>query len=266
VAFYYLQGDYERLNSWERLTEAKAATIAGELRKHPGILESLHAAVQDKFLNRTVKNTALILRHFLPRWRQPPNDTEQLLKMLLKTGDLYRGHKMYIVDVLLDANYRRHVSSFRKDFLERLRELEDRPARRKLNRRETKSPTFLSLFDLKNVRNIGGDIPQSLVCHLCDLYVSGQISTDLRRCLSFELMRLHVADERVIRTLVSSLLEETDQTNACYVTGYLKDTAPQYYPTVYTRDLLRVVEDSAQKWHGNVFLEQSVREIHNLIK
>ncbi|QDT42555.1 RNA polymerase sigma factor SigJ [Gimesia alba] len=265
ICNYFREGQFSTFNSFPLLNEEQASKIAEFIGSAHWSEEALFAALENRVLNNTIKNTVMILRSLLPKQGAEPNSTEKVLIQLLGSGRLYRGQNMYIAEALIDHDYRRHIHRFRRSFLERIHEMDDRPATRQLTRKEKKSRKFICLHDLKSIRNIGQHISEAKVREFARQYETGTGSVDINRCLSLQLTRLHPDNEDVIRTVVNKLYDEPDQTNACYVISYLRTLGPRDHPSLYTSDLLKVAEKTADQWSGNAYLEASVRHLHQLV-
>lgn len=253
------EGQYDTINSL-RLKQSQSIHIARLCGGDAACIDSLFEILRHKEWNKAIKNATLVLSHLLPCARQVPNRVQELLVQILNTAELYRGQKMYIVEALLDANYRRHVYRFGRDFLDRMHEMEDRPASRTLTKNQMNKKNPLDIFDVKDVTHIGRDIREHVVKRLCAIFESGEGTADYRRCLGFQLQRLHWANEDVLRSLVRGLYVEPDQMNAIYTVKHIRKRGLLQHPSLF-RDAANAIERVAKRWPKNVYLSSSLRAV-----
>jgi hypothetical protein len=229
-------------------------------------MESLFEAFRHKERNRAIQNATWILANLFPKGTDGRERVERFLVDCLCNGNLYRGNKNYITEALLDLNYRRHVYTIRRQFILRLDELEDRVTPANLAREEPAEVSRPCIYDVKKVRPIGREVRPDEVRRLRDAYLSGEGSIDCRRCLAFELLRLHPWDGEFVRAVVLNLNDEQDQTNAYYVVKYLRNWGREEHPDIYDAEVLRAVEKAAARWPRNRYLQQSVDAIAVALK
>jgi len=252
VRDWLVEGSYADLNAL-LLPDRRAALVARLCRNDPGAVASLFEALRHRELNDTVKNTVLILGKLLQSAREN-QEIERQLVQALEAGDLYRGQKMFAAEALIDADYRRHVYRICRYFLKCLDQLEERPKKnRELSAAETASPNPMDIYDLKRVRSIGGEMPEAVISVLCRDLRSGQGSVDYRRCIGFELQRLHTPNVNILASVIDSLQLEPDQMNAVYNIKFLRRIGLKRHPQL-SQAAAEAARRVAERWTRNNYL------------
>jgi len=96
-------------------------------------------------------------------------------------------------------------------------------------------------------------------------YLTGVGSTDFRRALGYELLRVDPTNTETLRGVVLTLHEEEDQTNACYVVKYLRDNGLPRNPHILDSELACAVQHAARRWPGNAYLVKSADVIDEML-
>ena len=149
IAFELIQeGKYEELDRI-RFKESNALMVSRLCRSRPAAIESLLHGLRNRELNKAVKNVVLVLSNLLPTGRSAANEVENRLVWSLESGNLYRGQKMYIADVLIDRRYRQHIYRVGRVFLSQMEHLEDRSTQRQLTAAEMSMSNPIDIFDVK---------------------------------------------------------------------------------------------------------------------
>lgn len=264
VVDWIRQGRYHLFDSI-RLNVTQACRVARRCRTDPSNVESLLSVFENRDRNDAIKNATLILSMFLPKGREGSNAVQDSLCERLEHGALYRGQKMYIADALLDANYKRHIYRVRRSFLLDLACQDDRPARRTPTRAELDDPDPVSIYDLKPVRDIGGEVTDEDTRRLLDDYVRGEGTIDYRRCLEFELLRIHQGDAEVVQRVVATLHDEEDHANACYVVNYLRRHGLRRHPQLANLATMLALESAARRFPQSAYLARSAEALNRLV-
>lgn len=254
-----VDSDFETFNQ-TRMLEADVCRVAPLCLDNPEALKNLFAVFDYKELNRSIQNATWILGRLCSHLLK----AESFLVDQLKNGDLYRGNKNYISEALLDLSYRKHIYLVRREFILRMDEMEDRIRPENYTSEESLSLNQPCIYDVKHVRQIGREISHKEAENLKKMYLSGRGTEDFRRCLAFELLRIHSHKSELARSVVKALHHETDQTNAYFVTKYLRNWGKKEHPDIYDAETLRALESVAYRWSANRYFENSVKVIHDL--
>lgn len=259
------QGDYSNLNI-PRITLEQAARAAELCRGNAEAMESLFAAFERKELHRAIQNATWILAQLYRPGSHEAEQVEQFLVRQLQTGDLYRGNKNYLAEALIDLNYRRYIYVVRRDFLLKLHELEDRVTWQSSPREEKAELQRPCIFEIKTIRPIGREVRPEEVRRMLRTYLSGEGSIDFRRCLAFQLLRLHPWEDRIAREVALWLDLELDQINALYVVKYLRLHGHREHPSLFDASLFNAIKNVAERWPRNAYLADSVSALASRIQ
>jgi len=125
-------------------------------------------------------------------------------------------------------------------------------------RREIISPC---IYDVKQVRHIGGNIKRSDILELQKKYLSGIGTLDSRRCMAFQLLRCHANDPQFVRNVILNLRDEIDQTNAYYIMKYLRQWGIYEHNNLIDKEILLSIEAAAMNFPENKYLLESYKTI-----
>lgn len=257
LQLFLRRGDYSNFNI-PRISLEQARRAAEACRGDAEAVESLFAVFERKELHRAIQNATWILANMYRPGSHEAEQVERFLVGQLQTGDLYRGNKNYLAEALLDLNYRRYIYIVRRDFLLKLHELEDRVTWRTSRREEKAELQRPCIFEIKTIRPIGREVRPEEVRQLLKTYLSGEGSIDFRRCLAFQLLRLHPWEDRIAREVSLWLDLELDQINALYVVKYLRLHGYRQHPRLFDASLFHAIKNVAERWPRNTYLADSL--------
>jgi RNA polymerase sigma factor (sigma-70 family) len=257
LCLFLRQGDYSNLNV-PRISMEQAARAAELCRGDAEAVDSLFAAFERKELHRAIQNATWIMAQLYRPGSNEAGQVEQFFVRQLQTGDLYRGNKNYLAEALIDLNYRRYIYIVRRDFLLKLHELEDRVTWQSSPREEKAELRRPCIFEIKTIRPIGREVRPEEVRRMLRTYLSGEGSIDFRRCLAFQLLRLHPWEDRTAREVALWLDLELDQINALYVVKYLRLHGHREHPRLFDASLFNAIKNVAERWPRNGYLADSV--------
>lgn len=248
-----------------RLNSRTASIVAKRTVKDSELVERIAEDLKYREHNRRIKNASLALSRIAALQNQQSSLAETHLVLNLHLGMLYRGQLMYIADALIDFNFQKHRYRFRRDFLLRMHEFASRPARRQLTLSEMLVESPLTLYDLKPVRPLGAEVSPNDANLILKRYLAGDGDIDCRRCVSYQLFRIHPREHEIARSCALQLRDETDQTNANYTVKYLLNQGIRQHRPIYDAELLLSVERIAMRWPRNVFLSNAVKKAHTIV-
>lgn len=98
-------------------------------------------------------------------------------------------------------------------------------------------------------------------------FLAGTDDVDLRRSLTWQMLRLRPEDGKTMATAVGSLVDEDDQINAYYITKFVMGPGLRLFPRkLLTWDTVRTIRSAANRWPQNAYFAESAARVAMKLK
>ena len=261
--------DWFRMEQFDLLNQYKITTSLGKLIGKFALKEGLgylifEAPFSNKSLYRCIQNATWILGQTVMLYPNYANKIHIFLKnQLLTNKDLYRGDFNYIAETLIDIDPSGNADIYRKAFLNKITYMDSRIELDTKPLQEQVAIRTACLFDVKKVTPIESEIPLIEINPLIKLYKNEFDNPDLRRTISFILLRLN--NQNIVELVLDILPEEIDQTNAYYICKYLMKYSAKQFPSLAYKTRTTLLKLS-RLWPQNEYINQSASRFKKYVK
>jgi hypothetical protein len=182
----------------------------------------------------------------------------KFLKQQFLHSDLFRGNITYIAEALIGLDSKHFAPIIRKHYLPRLNDMPSRVAGNILPFREQTPIRSRCLVDVINYQPVGPEIPAADIETLRKQFLNGSTDVDLHRTVTWMLLRIVSDEGRALKTVVESMADEHDQTNAYYVTKFIMRFGLKKFPEViFNKRTLESLRTVKERWPQNLYFAQS---------
>jgi RNA polymerase sigma factor (sigma-70 family) len=258
----YQEGRYEEINNY-RLSKSIMERVATRFLQEDIPTSCLEHAFYYENKNRTIQNATWAL---ISIGIKKPEAAKFLERQLL-SSNLFRGNKTYIAEALIGLDSSHYADFLRKHYLPRLFDMNSRVTGTSLPFREQVPIRSRCLVDVIKYRPVGPEIPDVEIERLRKQFLRGTSDVDLHRTIAWMLLRIMSNEGKGIRTVVNSMVDEYDQTNAYYVTKFIMGPGLRMFPNILlkkeTLNSLRIVKS---RWPQNFYFAQSAARFSMKLK
>ena len=214
-------------------------------------------------LSPAIQNATWALRSVAPR---VPSVTTFLEEQVRK-GHLFRGNISYIFETLTALDPQRYMGLYRQVFLPSLWELPSRalPDTRPFWEQEP--------FQQRCIVDVVPFVPITIGISLEETelvrkkFLDGADDVDLRRSLTWQLLRLRPEDSKTLGTAVGTLADEDDQINAYYITKFIMGPGLRLFSgKLLTWNTVKTIRAAANRWPQNAYFSESAARVAMKLK
>lgn len=258
----YQEERYEDINNY-RLSKSLMEKVATRFLQKDIPTSCLEHAFHFENKNRTIQNATWVLAFI---GTKKPESAKFLERQLL-SSNLFRGNKTYIAEALIGLDSSHYADFLRKNYLPRLFDMNSRVTGTSLPFREQLPIRSRCLVDVIKYRPIGPEIPAVEIETLRKKFLRGTSDVDLHRTITWMLLRIMSNEGKGIRTVVNSMVDEHDQTNAYYVTKFIMGPGLRTFPNILLKkETLNSLRTIKSRWPQNFYFAQSAARFSTKLK
>jgi RNA polymerase sigma factor (sigma-70 family) len=258
----YQEGRYEKINNY-RLSKSIMESVATRFLQKDIPTSCLEHAFHYENKNRTIQNATWALVSMATK----KLEAAKFLERQLLSSNLFRGNKTYIAEALIGLDSSHYASLLRKHYLPCLVDMNSRVTGTSLPFREQIPIRSRCLVDVIKYRPVGPEIPAVEVEMLRKQFMRGTSDVDLHRTIAWMLLRIMSNECKGIQTVVNSMVDEEDQTNAYYVTKFIMGPGLRMFPNILLKkETLNILRTVKFRWPQNFYFTQSAAHLSMKLK
>ena len=206
----------------------------------------------------SIQNATWALRAVAPRI---PTVTD-FLEDQIRRGHLFRGNVSYIFETLTALDPHRYMDLYRQVFLPSLWELPSRAFSDTRPFREQEPFQQRCIVDVVPFVPITTGITLEETELVRRKFLDGADDVDLRRSLTWQMLRLRPEDGRTLETAVGALADEDDQINAYYIVKFIMGPGLKLFPgKLLTWNTVKTIRAAANRWPQNAYFAESAARV-----
>ncbi len=184
------------------------------------------------------------------------------LEEQIRKGHLFRGNVSYIFEALTALDPERYADLYRRTFLPSLWELPSRALPDMRPFREQEPFQQRCIIDVVPFVPINTGISLEETEAVRRKFLAGADDVDLRRSLTWQMLRLRPQDANTMETAVSALADEDDQINAYYITKFVMGPGLRLFPGKLLRwNTVKTIRAAANRWPQNAYFAESAARV-----
>ena len=185
----------------------------------------------------------------------------------IRKGHLFRGSVNYIFETLTALDPERYMDLYRQVFLPSLWELPSRALPDTRPFREQEPFQQRCIIDVVPFVPITAGISLEETEVVRKKFLAGADDVDLRRSLTWQMLRLRPEDGRTMETAVGTLADEDDQINAYYITKFIMGPGLKHFPgKLLTQDIVKTIRAAGNRWPQNAYFAESAARVAMKLK
>ena len=262
VINWYLQERTEDINRY-RLSVAFMRNIADEFYERELDTSIFQNVFKFEHNNRTIQNATWALAQI--GLKNP--GALRFLEKQMSSPKLFRGNKTYIAEALIGLDPVHYSNVLREHYFHQINDMDSRIQGTSLPFRQQPAIQSRCLVDVIKYRPLGSEIPANEIENIRKEFLKGTNDVDLHRTLAWILMRSMSDNGKGMITVIESLFDEYDQTNAYYVSKFIMGPGLMMFPSLLlNRRTLQSLRSIKNRWPKNFYFSESAARLSMKIK